>query len=65
MSLKQTGMNLDALSEQEKDVLLDHYFYFLKTEDRRVLIRKFPAIYNKLVGKEFVKVVFVNSGEDV
>ena len=65
MSAKQTGMNLDAISEQEKDILLDHMFYHIKMEERYTLIRKFPHIYNKLCGKDVVTVVFTNNGAPV
>lgn len=54
-------MNPDNLSCHEKEVLLRHFFHFLKMEDRQKLMATYPAIYNKACGREIVVVLNIAS----
>jgi len=54
--------DIDNLTFFEKDLLLSHFLYKMETNMRREIMEQYPAIYNKLCGREIVKVVHVKDG---
>lgn len=49
--------DLSGLKPYELQVLVDFFMYYMPMEQRGQLMRDFPGIYNKLIGKQIMLVV--------
>lgn len=66
-------MNIDKLTQFEKDDLLRLALYFMPMDkqparngfNRQALMRDRPTAYNKLCQTDIVRVVKVDTGEDI
>lgn len=54
--------DIDNLTQFEKDTLLNHLLYKMKMDMRGEIMEQYPMIYNKLCGREIVKVVRTEDG---
>ena len=50
-----TQMN-ENHSRQERDMVLHQLLYTMQLEARRKLMASHPALYNKMIGREVVKI---------
>lgn len=55
---------VSKLGIHDCEVLVEWFAHYMDQDTRRRLMRELPLQYNKLHGREIVKVVFAN-GEDV
>lgn len=53
-----------ALTKLQSDQLLDHFFYYLKPDERARLMGELPKAYNAYVGQKVVKVVHDVDGRE-
>jgi len=52
------------LKSYEVDTVLDFFLYYMPMEQRRELMKEFPEIYNKLVGRAIVSSSKINQETD-
>ncbi len=67
---KIVSKDIDNLDSEEKDILLRWFLFYMPMGSngpeatkatRTEFMRQFPAIYNKLAGKEIVRVIHLSS----
>lgn len=66
-------MNLNCLTEREKDILLGHFFHYLPQSadaragwnNRHHIAKEYPGIYNRLCGQSVVVAEFHHERDQV
>ena len=58
-------MLVENLTDFEANMVLSWFLHHVSMDDRIKLMRTMPLIYNKLVGREVLKVMFKGDDNDV
>lgn len=56
---------VERLTDHQCNTLIAWFTYYMGMDQRVRLMREMPEIYNKLVGREVVKVVYTEDGNDL
>ena len=62
LNTEENHMKIENLGSFQQGVLLDWFLYHMPMEQRYLLMKEYPALYNQLAGTDILKVVRVSDG---